>query len=68
MNIPMIYSQNIWEKFPMKFRGIFPNNVAGILNIGIFPDCSMNVLEMLHAFFIGGSRNTIVDQAVPDIR
>ena len=52
----------------MKFRGIFPNNVAGILNIGIFHDCSMNVLEMLHAFFIGGSRNTIVDQAVPDIR
>ena len=52
----------------MKFRGIFPNNVAGILNIGIFHDCSMNVLETLHAFFIGGSRNTIVDQAVPDIR
>ena len=25
-NIPMIYSQKIWKKFSMKFRGIFPNN------------------------------------------
>ena len=23
-NIPMIYSQNIWKKFPIKFLGIFP--------------------------------------------
>ena len=50
-NIPMIYSQNIRKKFPMKFRGIFPNNVPGILIIGIFPECSMNILRMLHAFF-----------------
>ena len=46
----------------MKFRGIFPNNVSGILNVGIFPNCSLNILLMLHAFFSGGSRNTIVDK------
>ena len=39
------------EKFPIKFRGKFPNNVRGILNIGIFSECSMNILEMLHALF-----------------
>ena len=39
------------EKFPMKFRGIFWNNVLGVLNIGIFPGCSMNILRMLHTFF-----------------
>ena len=43
----------------MKFRGIFPNNVPKMLNIGIFPEFSMNILRMLHAFFVGGSRNTI---------
>ena len=47
----MIYSRNIWEMFPMKFWGIFPNNIPGILNIGIFPECSMNITRMLHAFF-----------------
>ena len=50
-DIPMIYSQNIRKKFPMKFRGIFPNNVPGILNIGIFPDCPMNILRMLIRLF-----------------
>ena len=54
----MIYSRNIWKKFPMKFRGTFPNNVSGILNIGIFPECSMNILGMLHASFS-------VDQEMP---
>ena len=46
------------EKFPVKFRRIFRNNVPGILNIGKFPGCSMNILLMLPAF-LGGSRNTI---------
>ena len=59
-NILMIYSWNIQKKFPMKFRGIFPNNVLGILNIGTFPECSMNILSMLHVFFLGRSKNTIV--------
>ena len=54
--------------FPMKFWGIVPNNVLGILNIGISSECSMNILQMLHAFFLGGLRNTIVvGKAVPDI-
>ena len=44
----------------MKFRGIFRNNVPGILNIGTFTGCSMNILRMLHTFFSSGSRNTIV--------
>ena len=57
-NIPMIYSQNNRKKFAMKFRVIFPNSVPRILNIGIFPDCSMKVLQMLHVFFLSGSRNT----------
>ena len=39
------------EKFPMKFRRIFRNNVPGILNIGIFSGCSMNIVRMLHTFF-----------------
>ena len=46
-DIPSIFG----KKFPMKFRGIFQNNVPGILNTGIFPDCSMNILRMLHGFF-----------------
>ena len=50
-NIPMIYSQNIRKKFPMKYWRIFPNNVKGILNTGRFPECSMNILRMLHTFF-----------------
>ena len=50
-NIPMKYSWNIRKKFTMKFRGIFPNDVPGILNIGIFPECSLNILRMSHAFF-----------------
>ena len=56
----MIYSQNIWEKVPMKFQGTFPNNVPGMLNIGIFSDCSMNILRITNAFFQ-------VDKACPDI-
>ena len=49
--ILMIYSQNIRKKLPMKLWEPFPNNVRGILNIGIFPECSMNILQMLHALF-----------------
>ena len=49
-NIPLRYPQYIRKKFSMKLREIFRNNVAGILNLGIFPDCSMNILQMLHAF------------------
>ena len=64
-NILMIYSQNIPKKFPMKLRGIFPNNVPRILNIGIFPDYSMDILRMLQAFLIV---DAIVDKAVPDMR
>ena len=44
-------SQCIRKNVTMKFRGIFRNNVSGILNTGIFPDCSMDILRMLHAFF-----------------
>ena len=50
-NIPMIYSQNIRKNFSVKFREIFPNNILEILNIGIFPYFSMNILQTLHAFF-----------------
>ena len=35
----------------MKFRVIFPNDLPGILNIGITSDGSMNILRILHAFF-----------------
>ena len=38
-------------KFPMKFWGIFLNNVPVMLNIGILPDYSMHILRVLHAFF-----------------
>ena len=30
---------------------IFRNNGPGILNTEIFPDYSVNILQMLHAFF-----------------
>ena len=65
-NIPMMYSQNILKKSPLKFWGIFPNNVPGILNIGyslIVPWISYEC----YIYFLGGSRNTIVDEAVTDI-
>ena len=42
-NIPMIYSQNIWKEFPMKFKRIFPNNVPGILFCGIFVENSHDI-------------------------
>ena len=42
-NIFMIHSRNIRKKLP--------NNVLGILSIVIFPECSMNILRMLHPFF-----------------
>ena len=58
--IAMRCSRNIRKKFPMKFWGMFPNNVPGMLNIGIFPECSMNILWMLHGFFLGRSTNAIV--------
>ena len=50
-NIPMIYSRDIREKVPVKFWGILTTNVPGILNIRIFPEYAMNILEMLDAFF-----------------
>ena len=50
-NIPMIYSENMRKNFSMKFRGIFSNNFPGILNIGIFPECSMNMPQILNGFF-----------------
>ena len=50
-NIPMIYPRNIRKGLPMNFREIFTNNVPGILKIGIFPECSMNILGLLHVFF-----------------
>ena len=31
----------------MKFRGIHPSDVTGILYLGIFLECSMNILRML---------------------
>ena len=55
----------------MKFQETFPNNVLGIFNIGMFPECTMNILRMLNAFFLGGLRKTtvvsLVDKTVPDI-
>ena len=49
------HSQDIFpgysEKVPYEIPGNIPNNVPGILNMGIFPDCSTNILGMLHAFF-----------------
>ena len=53
----MIYVLNIRKTFPIKFSGIFPSNVPGMLNIGIFAECSMNICYMN---FLGGSRNTMV--------
>ena len=50
-NIPMKYFLYVRKKFSMKFRKIFRNNNLGLLNTGIFPACSMNILGMLHAFF-----------------
>ena len=50
-NIPMRYSQYILKKFLMKSREIFRNNVSGMLNIGRFSYCSMNIFRMLYAFF-----------------
>ena len=71
-NIPVRYSQHVGKIFPMKFWGIFQNSVPGILNIGIFSDCSMNILRMLLAFFWVDQeirqQFSLVDKAVPDIR
>ena len=43
-NIPMRYSKYIRRKFPMRLRVIFRNNIPGILSVGIFLDCSINIL------------------------
>ena len=81
-NIPMIYSRNIRKRLPTKFQAIFLEewNVSGILNIRIFSgECSGNIESrniplMFHehptnvtCIFLGGSRNTILDEAAPDI-
>ena len=67
-NIPMIYSRNIPKTFTVKFRGIFPEECSG--NI----ECR-NIPWMFHGYptnvtctFLGGSRNTMVDEVVPHIR
>ena len=39
------------EKVPNEIPVIFRNNVPGMLNIGIFPDCSMNILPILYEIF-----------------
>ena len=56
----------------MKFRGIFRNNAPGILNIGIFPDCSINILRILYASFLVDQeiqqKFSLVDKDVADIR
>ena len=39
------------EKVPYEIPGIFQNNIPGILNITIFPECSMNIRRMLHGYF-----------------
>ena len=49
-NIPIRYTQYIRINCLMKFQGILRNNVRGILNTEIFPDCSMNFLWTLHTF------------------
>ena len=40
------------RKFQMKFREIFRNNARKILNIVIFPDCSMNILMKVIRCFL----------------
>ena len=70
-NIPLRYPQYIRKKFSMKLREIFRNNVAGILNLGIFPDCSMNILQNVTRFFSVDQEIqwfSLVDKASPDIR
>ena len=72
-SIPLRYSQYIRKIFPMKFWEIFRNNVLGILNIGIFPGCSMTILQMLHAFFFLVDQQiqwqfSLSDKAVSDTR
>ena len=51
-----IYVRGIFVEY---YYDVFPNNAPRILNIGIFPECSMNILRMLYVF-LGRSRNTIV--------
>ena len=55
----MRYSHNNQKKVPYEIPGNILKYVLGILKIGILPDCSMNVPRMVHAIFLGGSRNTI---------
>ena len=52
----------------MKFQGIFPNYIPGILDLGIFPRLFHEYPTNDTYIFLGGSRNAIVDKAVPDIR
>ena len=42
--ISPVYCENVPNEIPVIFR----NNVPGMLNIGIFPDCSMNILPILY--------------------
>ena len=45
-DIPRIFGKSsVWNS-----REYSRNNVPGILNTGIVPDCSMNILQMLLAF------------------
>ena len=46
----MIYSRNVRKKFSI-FRGISTNNVPELLNIEIFPESFMDILQVLHPVF-----------------
>ena len=48
------------EKVPNEIWGIFRNIVLGMLNVGIFPNCSPNILRIFYEILY-------VDEAVPDI-
>ena len=55
-----VYSEKVPNKVPVNIPNVLRIlNVLGILIIGIFPDRSMNILRILHVFFLGGSRNII---------
>ena len=62
-NIPMIYSQNIRKMFTMKFWGIFPNNVPGILFVKYSRNIPMmysqNIREKFPMKFRGTFRNNV---------
>ena len=67
-SFPWYITGILGKNFPMKFCRTFPEECSGNIE-------SRNVPWMFHEYptyviciFLGGSRNTIVDEAVPDIR